>query len=191
MRRLLSSIQAPLIVATLAGLGVLGSVEVSQAHPDYGCDSCHVPHNAAADQAVPLWNPEHTTTTLTGNYTSPTMQADTSGGVDGASKLCLSCHDGTHPHVDADHTIASLETSHPVSFVYDQALATADGELVDPTTLASDILDINSKMQCTSCHDVHATAAASPNLRWPYENAFGPGGFIGNNAAFCRNCHNK
>jgi hypothetical protein len=191
MRLFKGPIHTTFIAAAVVGLCVLGSVSVTQAHPDYGCDSCHVPHNAAADQAVPLWNPEHTTTTLTGNYTSPTMQGDTSGGVDGASKLCLSCHDGTHPHIDADHSIAALETTHPVSFVYDQALATADGELVDPTTLASDILDVNSKMQCTSCHDVHATAAAAPNLRWAYANAYGASGFIGNNAAFCRNCHVK
>ncbi|MCC6679658.1 MAG: hypothetical protein IT445_02040 [Phycisphaeraceae bacterium] len=179
-----------MLTAFAAGLVGLVWAGSALAHPEYGCESCHVPHNADADPAVPLWNPDHTTTTLTDHYASPTMDA-TVGSVDGASKLCLSCHDGTYPHVDAEHTIAALANSHPVSFVYDQQLATDDGELVDPTTLASDILDVNSKMQCTSCHDVHATAAASPNLRWPYENSFANGATAFNNAAFCRNCHLK
>jgi hypothetical protein len=181
-----------LLAAAVIGVFWLGTAtQVAQAHPDYGCSSCHVPHNAASDTAVPLWNPEHTTTTLTGNYSSPTMDA-TTGEVDGASKLCLSCHDGSLSKINGTEAqIHSLETAHPISFVYDTALATADGELVDPTTLASDILDANAKMQCTSCHDVHATAAAAPNLRWPYANAFGAGGTVLNNAAFCRNCHLK
>jgi hypothetical protein len=183
-----------LLVMAAAGIGLLlttGRTDRAQAHPDYGCSSCHVPHNADADTSVPLWNPAQTITTLTGNYSSPTLDA-TVGAVDGASKLCLSCHDGTHSKIEGTHTqIMSLEGTHPVSFVYDQALATADGELVDPTTLAPDILDLNGKMQCTSCHDVHSTAAASPNLRWPYANSFGAGGTVLNNAAFCRNCHLK
>lgn len=195
-----------IMVGCVVGWGV---VNTADAHPDYGCASCHVPHAAAADQAVPLWNPDHTTTVLTTNYSSDTMDAATSAP-DGASKLCLSCHDGSYSHVDDDHSFASsarptgnlggLETSHPISFVYDAALAAADGELVDPTTLPSDILDANSKMQCTSCHDVHGTSVADipddpttgtdesvnqPNLRWPYYSGYGV------TAAFCRNCHLK
>ena len=197
---------------TLQGLMVLAiclvtwgvAASTAQAHPDYGCNGCHVPHAAAADKSVPLWNPQHTTTTLTGKYTSDTMDATTSAP-DGASKLCLSCHDGSYDHITTEHAFGSgngmgtLATNHPISFVYDSALASADGELVDPTTLAKDVLDANSKMQCTSCHDIHGTetgdvtddpntakdeTVSSPNLRWNYYGRAAT-------ASFCRNCHEK
>lgn len=190
MKRTARTLISALGVGLVGVMWVASSAPNAQAHPEYGCESCHVPHNAFDEDGVPLWNPDHSTQTLSGQYSSPTLDADV-GVIDGASKLCLSCHDGTYEHVDADHTIASLENSHPVSFVYDQTLATTDGELVDPTTLDADILDVNSKMQCTSCHDVHATFVAAPNLRWVYENEFGANGVIFNNAPFCRNCHNK
>ncbi len=162
-------------------------------HPVAGCHQCHVPHNAFSDQSVPLWNPAQSMTTLNTYYGSPTMDA-TVGEVDGASKLCMSCHDGAGgPPLDQSHADQSLTGSHPVSFIYDSTLASTDGELVDP---ASDpqiaaVLDVNGKMQCTSCHDVHSTAEASPNLRWKYENAVDEGGVQLNNAAFCRKCHLK
>lgn len=133
-------------------------------HSSRSCESCHVPHAAAGDNTqVPLWSPSHLTTTLTTGYSSPTMDA-TVGAPDGASALCLSCHDGSYAHVSADHSLGAGEAmgalinSHPVSFVYDAALVAADDELVDPSTLADDVLDGQSKMQCTSCHDIHSTA---------------------------------
>jgi hypothetical protein len=135
---------------------------------------------------VPIWNPDQMTTTLTDHYASPTMDA-TVGPVDGASKLCVSCHDGSQ--VSPEHTITTLQSVHPVSFVYDSALAAADGELVDPASLGPGVLDANGKMQCTSCHDMHTTATGSHYLRWAYDT--GNGGMLVNNAAFCRNCHMK
>ncbi len=164
-------------------------------HSNMGCNICHVPHNAYGDnKEVPLWTPEHTTTSLTGNYTSGTLDA-TIGAPDGASKLCLSCHDGSFPYVSGDHTfgdepgmeMGSIENAHPISFVYDQELADTDGELVDPSTLAIDVLDSNGKMQCSSCHDVHTTVEDTDKLlRWTTYDA-GPGSSTG----FCRNCHIK
>lgn len=63
------------------------------------CIFCHTPHNAAAApvytgaQLIPLWN--HTTTTATFTvYSSSTMEAAV-GQPAGASRACLSCHDGT------------------------------------------------------------------------------------------------
>lgn len=202
-------------VAVLLGWSAT-AYNAQAAHSDYSCASCHVPHTANSDvdgKSVPLWNPDHKTTTLTGNYTSPTMDA-TTGAPDGSSKLCLSCHDGSYGHVEDAHAFSSparssgemgtLETSHPISFSYAEAFAT-DGELEDPANLASDVLDANGKMQCTSCHDVHATAApavpsgnvddpATPDdesmqnyyLRWTYQTA---GYAPGSTSAFCRKCH--
>ncbi len=199
-------------IATIAVAGLtMMWVQTAQAHPEYGCSSCHVPHNAAGDNTeVPLWNPAHTTTTLTDNY-APAQSTDAAlGAPNGASKLCLSCHDGTYSHVDSVHSfgsgtrtgvdedgdgnddpygMGSLAGTHPISFVYDAQLATDDGELADPSGLASDVLDDAGRMQCSSCHDVHNTAAghtpedAGMNLRWSYG--------YGTYAAFCRNCHLK
>jgi hypothetical protein len=60
-------------------------------------------------------------------------------------------------------TAGELVNSHPISFVYDSTLATTDGFLKDPSqpstlgrTIAQDLLDPSSKMQCTSCHIAHA-----------------------------------
>ena len=182
------------IIAMFAAVAVWGFARTADAHPTFGCDSCHVVHHASDDDAVPLWNPQQTSTDLTDFYDSDTMDA-TVGVVDGASKLCLSCHDGTHDHVAGASEFTTLQHSHPVSIVYDDELATTlDGELVQPSSdpqKFNEILDTNSKMQCTSCHDVHATYAAAPNLRWEYENDFSGDMPQFNNVAFCRNCHEK
>jgi len=110
-------------------------------------------------------------------YSSPTLNATDISQPTGASKLCLSCHDGTvavdafggrngtefmsgKKAVGADE----LANDHPISFTYDTALAQADGELKDPATASSgkggtidaDLL-FNGKLECSSCHDVHNT----------------------------------
>jgi hypothetical protein len=190
---------AVLMVVTVGVAWQGVGVNQAQAHPESGCSSCHVPHAAYGDSVeVPLWNPTHTTTTLVEFYSSPSMDADV-GQVDGASKLCLSCHDGSYPRVQSEGrtnfgtggALATLENSHPVSFIYDQALATADGSLKDPTTLPQGILDGNSKVQCTSCHEVHATPTrqVEKNLRWAYVTSGGP--TSNTTTSFCRNCHIK
>jgi predicted CXXCH cytochrome family protein len=97
----------------------------------------------------------------------------TVGQPTGASKLCLSCHDGTIAlgsilsqrnvipfQGDWENSPANLSTNladdHPISFIYDNDLANANGELVDPTTLDGDIrLDASNQVQCTTCHDPH------------------------------------
>lgn len=60
------------------------------------CKFCHTPHNA--DPAYPLWNHELSSATYE-NYWSNTLKSYGSRAeappIDGFSKLCLSCHDGT------------------------------------------------------------------------------------------------
>lgn len=105
-----------------------------------------------------------------GFYTSPTLDARV-GGPDGVSRWCLGCHDGAvatgvgplGPDIGGD----GLENDHPVSFVYDEALAERDGGLRSPSapsplggTIASDLLE-DGKLQCTACHDFHSDR---PNL---------------------------
>jgi len=197
------TIQKPCQLAlVLGGMGLLlwtgPPAEQLYAHPDSGCASCHVPHGAAGDNTeVPLWNPAYTETTLTEFYSSPSLDATVSQ-VDGASKLCLSCHDGTNSRVQSQGrtnfgsggAMEGLENSHPVSFVYDQSLAVTDGALVDPDTLPRGVLDGSGKMQCSSCHEVHRTPTRQEesNLRWAYVKTGGPSNTT---AAFCRNCHIK
>ncbi len=163
------------------------------------CIVCHTPH--AADITVndaPLWNHEVTTSTFT-VYTSGTLDASV-GQPAATSKLCLSCHDGTvaldnfggatggSDFIGGNALIGTdISDDHPISFVYDATLATADGGLYDPTTgtsglggtIDADML-ISNKLECASCHDVHNGSGIAKLL-------------VKSNAAsaLCLTCHNK
>ena len=156
------------------------------------CIACHTPHKADTSTTdAPLWNHKLTTATYT-LYDSPTFTGKASiTQPAGVSKLCLSCHDGTvavdaFGGTDGSSMIASggnlgtdLKKSHPVSFTYNAALATSDGELADPSTLPAGWVN-NSKFECSSCHDVHNKAGISKMLH--ASNA---------NSALCLTCHKK
>ena len=162
------------------------------------CVVCHTPHNADTTVTnAPLWNHEVTTATFT-PYTSATLDA-TTGQPNGVSKLCLSCHDGTVAidnfggTTNGTHFISGgeklgtdLSNDHPVSFTYDTALSTTDGELFDPATqpsglggTISDDLLVGGKVECASCHDVHGT----PNDHLLLIDNSG--------SALCLTCHDK
>jgi len=127
------------------------------------CVFCHTPHQATSGLA-PLWNRAQSEATNYTTYDSGSMEAAASelaAAPGGASKLCLSCHDGTMG-IDkvnvlnglANATIAmsgqtkmpatnattgftrnlgvNLASDHPISFTYDSTLATNDGELRTP-----------------------------------------------------------
>ena len=157
------------VVNTRHNLSVSGQGLVHATSERDVCIFCHAPHHALTDG--PLWNHEMSVQTYT-PYSSQTLKA-TVGQPTGSSRLCLSCHDGTVA-LGAVHNRSSqiamnssimpsassfgtdLSGHHPVSFIYDSALATADGNLRDPSTLPPDVpIDRNSQMQCTSCHDPH------------------------------------
>ena len=217
-RVLLAVVAVPTIVVTMGA----AQGEIRSSHHDFSgsawsgfeiCAPCHTPHGA--DQAVPnapLWNHQVTTASYS-VYTSTTLDASV-GQAGGASKLCLSCHDGT---VAIDSfggstgsrfmrsslaTGTDLSGHHPISFVYDAALATADGELWDPSgtssglggTIASDLL-VGGRLECSSCHDVHLArntsgcggchnmhAGTTTLLSLRKDNS---------NSAFCLTCHKK
>ena len=165
-------------------------------HSDiFGCDPCHEVHDAKTLPGVPLWGGNETTTTFT-MYSSATFQGAIDGQPSGNSKLCLSCHDGANPDftwLAPEMTFGSEElvNSHPISFVYDSSLAALDGALKDPSqpstlggTIAEDLLDPESKMQCGSCHDVHTSGVGQHLLRgYDYGSQHGP--------ELCRMCHLK
>lgn len=174
------------------------------------CVACHTPHGGNTTiSTAPLWN--HTVTSATYTvYSTSTLNA-TVGQPDGVSKLCLSCHDGTvaldsfggatgstfmtgSKAVGAVST-GSLSNDHPISFTFDDALATADGALFPPSstnvtigatgrqktgTIANTIL-FAGKVQCASCHDVHNTFTDSSKLLRVSMNG----------SKLCLTCHNK
>lgn len=166
------------------------------------CIVCHTPHNATSTIA-PLWNHRITTATFT-VYTSETLNAIV-GQPNASSKACLSCHDGT-VGVDAfggrPGTVfitgeanlgTDLSNDHPISFLYDAALAQLDGSLYNPTVrtvpaLGGRTVDngmlIGHKLECGSCHDVHNNKGDAPTTEHL---------LLVNNAdsALCLTCHNK
>lgn len=176
------------------------------------CRPCHVPHKALSSSTVPLWNHTDSTNASYVLYSSPTMNAtNVSTGVSqptGISKVCLSCHDGSTAldsfgGVSGSAFIApagrvgfggSLSKDHPIAFEYTAALATADGELYNPSTpsgigssISADMLFDNgsgskTRVECASCHDVHNTKSAANSKLLLKSNA---------NSALCLTCHNK
>lgn len=203
---------AAILIATLvvissgiANAGIQGSAhDFSNLSPNQEiCIFCHTVHGADISvSGAPLWNHQVTQKVFV-VYNSPTLDAVV-GQPTGASKLCLSCHDGTvavdsfggktgtifmglPDAVGADE----LNNDHPISFTYDDALATKDGGLFPPSstpsglgsTIQKDLL-IANQLQCSSCHDVHnggAAAAVNDNLLV----------ITRANSKLCLTCHNK
>lgn len=168
------------------------------------CIFCHAPHNNRNVAGDVLWNHALSTATYT-LYSSPSMDA-TVGQPGGVSKLCLSCHDGT---VAIDNYGARTGTTfitgganlgtnfsndHPIGITYDAALVTTDGTLKPTTTsvtigtggqtktgtIASVLLSA-SKVECSSCHDVHNTFTSGGDLLKVSNTA----------SALCLTCHGK
>lgn len=163
------------------------------------CLPCHTPHDAETDVTnAPLWNHELTEVINYTLYTSETLDSQP-GQPDGISKLCLSCHDGTvaidsfggtegSEMINSGRLIGTdLRGTHPISLIYDTALATADSGLNDPSgtgsglggTIEQDLL-FDNKLECASCHDIHGTAGNARLLRVSNQGS-----------ALCLTCHNK
>ena len=78
----------------------------------------------------------------------------------------------------------NLANDHPVSFVYDNNLVTADGGgLRDPSTIAPLKL-FNSRLECASCHDPHEQGALSAGT-FPFLRKSNQG------SGMCLTCHIK
>ena len=159
------------------------------------CIFCHAAHKTTGE--TPLWSHALSAVTNYVIYSSPTLKA-TVGQPDGSSRLCLSCHDGTvalgmvssrTTTIEMQSGITALPTGpsnlgtdlsgdHPISFVYDQNLATLDTHLRDPLTLDRKLkLDHLQKVQCVTCHD-------------PHDDQFGKFLVMDNTAStLCLGCH--
>ena len=169
---------------TAHNLSVTGPSAVRAVSETRVCVFCHTTHNASFQ--APLWNREDPGGTYQ-MYWSETMDAYGSSAEapqpNGASKLCLSCHDGT---IALGSTVASgriemrggittmpstsesfvgrdLSGDHPVSFVVTDHLVTTNNAKGDvPLRSLSEMrghplarLDEQDRIQCTTCHDPH------------------------------------
>ena len=159
------------VVNSKHNLSVTGPGTVKAVTETQVCLFCHAPHDSSP--AAPLWNRYDGGMPYT-PYSSSTAFSSP-GQPTGASKLCLSCHDGTialgmvrsraseilFPGTGKLDSGASflgtdLSDDHPVSFAFDQTLATQQGQLADPALLTGPVrLDAAGQLQCTSCHDPH------------------------------------
>lgn len=134
------------------GSGVVGSIHDMNLYTGVTVDSqgrvcafCHTPHHALTEgnDYLPLWSHTIPNTTYEA-YVSATIDATITPStmMDGPSKLCMSCHDGsiavdTHYNTTGTKTLstdafgdvpsaaiaktASLSNDHPIGFIFDQS----------------------------------------------------------------------
>ncbi len=80
--------------------------------------------------------------------------------------------------------VNNLSDDHPVSFIFDAALAAKhDGDLQDPGKLAYPLPLYNNRLECPTCHEVHNSNTADGGkffLRVTLDTS-----------SLCRNCHLK
>ena len=165
------------------------------------CLPCHTPHDGKTTVTeAPLWNHAASTVVYT-VYSSPTMDVPV-GQPGGASKLCLSCHDGTvaldayggtpsgTTYIAASADVGvDLSDDHPVGIRWQHQTQTPScSNCHDPRNPGDDSLLItpffgspgNRTLECPTCHDVHDTSGNPPLLRITLAGS-----------ALCFYCHNK
>lgn len=172
----------PGVAATRHNLSVSGPGEVRSRSETEVCVFCHGGH--VQEAAGPLWNRSTAGAPAYRPYESGTM-ASLAGQPDGATRMCLSCHDGTvavglRPErsgllgddlgtlrKDQGGLGTDLSGSHPVSVPYRDAagrmaLGSAQTRLrTAPAEVgARSLLDAAGKVQCTTCHDPHSDPSA-------------------------------
>ena len=176
-------------------------------------DKCNVCHEAHTRQvANPLW---HRNMGISATFTvygetlpSKTLDAGPLGQPSGTTVLCLTCHDGTvgldqygwanvfspangatSGYVPMHPFNGNIGGAHPVSFVYDDALAATDvpagivsfnGVATLSGTIDGALLDDGGTLECSSCHDVHNKWGLDHLLNVPYTSS-----------QICETCHAK
>ncbi|MCF6270185.1 MAG: hypothetical protein L3J41_10765 [Melioribacteraceae bacterium] len=176
------------------------------------CSTCHTPIGDVLKISNPLWlNKEIPNEFKIYSTDSNTNQH---GFPSGETKLCLSCHDGTIAIEDKNvyanfnqlnnnmNFGFSSHTDHPISIIYNSALAFAKGDLADPLyepsglggTIDEDLLE-NGKLVCSSCHAIHSmmgSGASSGNHFKATGGTFSGALKIPNaKSKLCLTCHKK
>ncbi len=179
------------VVHTKHNLSVSGPGSIRAVSETRVCVFCHVPHHGGRGGSN---RPESAATYQL--YASTTLASRVPNAPTGASRTCLSCHDGT---IALGQTLASgkiafrgadpsgrlsgassmgtdLRRTHPFSF---QAVDSKTVRHPDPKDQAR--LDRGGNVQCTSCHDPHRDDAD------PVARAF----LVKDNrdSALCLSCH--
>jgi predicted CXXCH cytochrome family protein len=164
------------------------------------CIFCHTSHNATNEG--PLWNHETSSPAAFRTYDRATMEG-TAQQPNGATKLCLSCHDGTiavgsvHsseadiqmqnvggggeiPAGRKSHIGTDLSGTHPVSVKMNEEVSLGRTSLRwpphDPEGEVG--LDRSGYVQCTACHDPHGSRSEALPF-WQKESY----------SEVCRVCH--
>jgi predicted CXXCH cytochrome family protein len=152
-------------------LSVTGPGPIRAVSERSACAFCHVSHNSG-EGLTARPDPRGAYSA----YQSPTLQARP-GAPTGASRICLSCHDGTIavgetrtrrievtgaaggriPGSRRSHLGTDLRRTHPISF---RPLAGRSARAPAPSDAVR--LDHSGQVQCTSCHDPHAEWAGDP-----------------------------
>ena len=169
-------------------LSVTGPGEIKTNAETRVCVFCNGSHNTSKEG--PLWNHETTVTGKFKTYSRETMTGRPSQPT-GATKLCLSCHDGTiavgaikglprplpMQNTDPGGTIPSsrksrigtdLSGTHPVSVEYGQEAAMNVGHLKWPPDDSEKEVgpDALGQVQCTACHDPHDDSKSDKYPFW-------------------------
>ena len=184
--------------------GITGSVHDFSSQGWSGgeiCKVCHTPHNA--DSTVePLWNHELSNANYT-LYSSPTFEGPVQPP-GRASKLCLSCHDGTvaidsfngttgGSFVSGNALIGTdLSDDHPVGVEWwHRTLESQTDCLRCHVTIPINSVDMplpfyeeggRAKVECATCHEPHDNVPATNGklLRKPRAGS-----------ELCLHCHDK
>lgn len=152
---------------TKHNLSVTGPGPVKAVAETQVCVFCHTPHGADTQPGLPLWNRQLSGATYT-PYTSSSIEASAAElalGPGGASKLCLSCHDGTL----ALGNVNVLNGAAPASIAL---TGTGTGGVMPPGAGADTGFTRNLGVALTNDHPISFTydaalAAADGELRVP------------------------
>ncbi len=169
-------------------LSVIGPAQ--NTHYPGACSMCHAAHGSFGPQQ--MWaRPD--SLAVYQPYQSESIKAYV-GQPTGASKRCLSCHDGTLAlapshgenfgagvrltEASSSYIGTDLRDDHPVSFSYIESISSGRRDLAPASALTGPVkLDRAGFVQCTSCHD-------------PHDNTYGH--FLtqpNRNGELCVNCH--